>query len=58
MAFISKGGVLLAVPYEDNDSGSSISSSMVAERNSRSPGDDSATYVVPDDATADIFSAI
>jgi hypothetical protein len=52
------GGVLLGAPYEDSDFGSSISSSMVAERNSRSLGDDSAAYVVPDDATADILSTI
>jgi len=50
--------VLLGAPYEDNDSGSSISSSMVAERNSRSPGDDSAAYVIPDDAIVDILSVI
>jgi hypothetical protein len=31
---------------------------MVMERNSRSPGDDSAAYVVTDDATVDILSAI
>ena len=56
--FSTRGGVLLEAPYEDNDSGSSISSSMVVERIARSLGDDSATYVVPDDATADILSAI
>ena len=50
--------MLLGAPYEDNDSGSSISSSMVAERNSRSPGDDSAAYVIPDDAIVDILSVI
>jgi hypothetical protein len=54
----ASGGVLLGAPYEDSDSGSSISSSMAAERNSRSPGDDSAAYVVPDNATANILSAI
>jgi hypothetical protein len=31
---------------------------MVAERISRSPGDDSAAYVVLDDATADILFRI
>jgi hypothetical protein len=31
---------------------------MVAERKSMSRGDESAAYVVPDDAAADIFSAI
>jgi hypothetical protein len=50
--------VLLGAPYEDSDSGSSISSSMVADRNSRSLGDDSTAYVVSDDATADILSTI
>ena len=50
--------MLLGALYEDSDSGSSISSAMVAKRNSRSPGDDSAAYIVPDDATADILSAI
>jgi hypothetical protein len=50
--------VLLGVPYEDSDSGSVISSSMVMERNSRSLGDDSVAYVILDDATADILSAI
>ena len=50
--------VHLGSPYEDSDSGSSISSLMVAERNSRSPGDDSAAYAVPNDVTVDILSAI
>jgi hypothetical protein len=31
---------------------------MVAERNSRYQGDESASYVVPDDATTDILSTI
>ena len=64
MAFICKG-MLLGAPYEDSDSGSlisssrsSISSSMVAERISRSQGDVSAAYVVPDGATVDILSTI
>jgi hypothetical protein len=57
MVFICKG-VLLGDPCKDNDSGSSISSSMVAERILRSKGDESATYVVPDDVIADILSAI
>jgi hypothetical protein len=47
--------VLLGAPYEDSDTGSSISSSMVAERKSRSQGDESASYVIPIDATADIL---
>jgi hypothetical protein len=50
--------VLLGAQYEDSDSGSSISSSMIAKRNSRSLGDDSAAYVVPDDAIVDILSVI
>ena len=58
MAFIYKGRGASRSPYDDSDSRSSISSSMIVERNSRSPGDDSAAYVVPDDATADILSAI
>ena len=33
-------------------------SSMVAKRESRLEGDMSASYVVPDDATADILSSI
>jgi hypothetical protein len=40
-----------------SNSGSSISSSMVAKRISRSWGDDSAD-VIPNDATVDIFSVI
>jgi hypothetical protein len=47
--------VLLGAPYEDNDFGAPISSSMVAERKS---GDESISYVVPDDATVDILSTI
>jgi hypothetical protein len=59
VAFICKWrGASGSPPYEDSDSGSSISSSMAANRNSRSPGDDSAAYVVPDNATANILSAI
>jgi hypothetical protein len=46
--------VFLGAPYEDDNSGSSISS-MVTERKSRSQGDAFAFYVVPDDATADIL---
>ena len=58
MAFTCKGRGVSRNPYEDNDNGSSISSSMVIERKSRSRGDKSASYVVLDDATADILSAI
>jgi hypothetical protein len=54
----TRRGVLLGDLCEDNDSGSSISSSMVAERISRSEGDESTIYVVSDDATANILSAI
>jgi hypothetical protein len=50
--------VLLGAPYEDSDFGSSISSSMVAEGKLRSRGDDFASYVVLDDTTVDILSAI
>jgi hypothetical protein len=59
MAFICKeNGASLGASYEDNDSKSSISSLMVPKWNSRSRGDEFAAYVVPDDATADIVSAI
>jgi hypothetical protein len=51
MAFICKG-------MSDSNSRSSISLSMVAESNSRYQGDESASYVVPDDATIDILSTI
>ena len=54
----ARGGVLLGPTCEDNNSGSSISLSMVAGRKSRSPGDDSASYVVPYNVTANIFSVI
>ena len=47
--------MLLRAPYEDNDFGATISSSMVAERKS---GHGSVSYVVPDDATVDILSTI
>ena len=58
VAFICKGRGAYESPYKDSNSGSSISSSMVAERIARSPGDESASFVVPDDATADILSVI
>jgi len=58
VAFIYKRRGASGSPYDDSDSGSSISSSMGKERNSRCPGDDSAAYVVPDDAAGDIISAI
>ena len=54
----ARGGVILGAPYENNDSGSSISSSVVAKRKSSFEGDKSASYVIPDDATADILSTI
>jgi hypothetical protein len=47
--------VLLGDPYEDSDSGALISSSMVAKRKL---GDEYVSYVVLDDATADILSTI
>ena len=50
--------VLLGASNGDSYFGSSISSSMVAKRESRLEGDMSASYVVPDDATADILSSI
>jgi hypothetical protein len=58
VAFICKGGVLLGAPYKDSNSGSSISSAMVGERISKFRGDVFASYVVPDDATVNILSAI
>ena len=54
----ARGGVLLGAPYEDNDSGSTIASSVAAERKSSYESDKSASYVTPDDATADILSVI
>ena len=50
--------MLLGAAYRDSDSGSSISLSMVMRRNSRFPYIDSATYLVPDDATVNIFLTI
>jgi len=50
------GGVLLGAPYGDSDSKSSFSSSVVVERKPRFEGDKSASYAIPDDATADILS--
>ena len=58
MTFISKGRDVSGTSNEDSYSASSISSSMVTERKSSSRGNDSASYVVPDDATVDILSAI
>ena len=48
--------MLLGAHYEDNDSGSSISSSMVVERISRFRGNESAAYVVSDHGTRYFFS--
>ena len=45
-------------PNEDSYSESSISSSMVVERKSRFQGDESTSYFVPNNATADILSSI
>jgi hypothetical protein len=50
--------VLLAASNEDSYSGSSISSSVVTERNSSFEGDEYASYAVPDDAIVDILSSI
>ena len=50
--------VLLGASNGDSYFGSSISSSMVAKRESRLEGDVSASYIVPDDATVDILSSI
>jgi hypothetical protein len=47
----AREAVLLGAPYQDNDSGSS---SVAAKRKSSFEGDKSASYVIPDDATADI----
>jgi hypothetical protein len=58
VAFICKGRGASRSPYTDSNSGSLISSLMVSERNSRSLDNDSATYVVSDDATTDILSSI
>ena len=41
--------------WEPPNFGSSISSSVVADRKSSFEGDKSASYVTPDDATADIL---
>jgi hypothetical protein len=56
--FIYKRRDAFGSPYEDSNSRSSISSSMVVERKSRSRGNESASYVVPDDAITYILSAI
>jgi hypothetical protein len=56
--YLQGEGVLLGASNEDSYSGSSISSLMVVERKSRFRDDESASYVVPDDATADIFSSV
>ena len=58
MTIISKGRVFLGAPNGDSYSGSSMSSLLVVEWESRSEGDESASYAAPDDATADILSSI
>ena len=58
VAFNCKGRMLLGASYRSNNSGSSISSSMIVETNSRYQSDESVSYVVPDGATADILLAI
>jgi hypothetical protein len=50
--------VLLGTPNEDKYSGTSISTVDGLERKSRIGGDESALYVVPDNATADILSLL
>jgi hypothetical protein len=50
--------VLLGAPNEDSYSGSSISSSLAAERKSRLESDEFASYAIPDDATTDILLSI
>ena len=50
--------VLLGTPNMDSYSGSSIPSSMVAERKSRIEGDEFVSYTMSDDATVDILSLI
>jgi hypothetical protein len=47
--------VFLGAPHEDNDSGTSFLSSMVAERKS---GDEYVSYIVPNDEATDILSTI
>ena len=48
--------MLLGAHYEDSDSRSSISSSMVVERILRFLGNESAAYVISDDGTRYFFS--
>ena len=49
----------MRAPYEDIDSVSLISSSMIVERKSRLPqGDKFASYVIPDNSIADILLKI
>jgi len=47
--------MLLSTPNEGSYSGTSFSSSMVAGKKSRIRVDESASYVVSDNATVDIF---
>ena len=58
VAIICKGRGASRRPNEDSYSWSSISSSLVTERNSRLEGDESASYATPDNATIDILSSI
>ena len=50
-------GVLLGTPNEDSYIGPSVSSLMAMERKSRIEGNESASYIVPNDTTADIVSS-
>ena len=58
MAIICKGRDAPRYSQEGHFSGSSTLSSMVVEKKSRIGGNESASYVVPNDATADIISLI
>jgi hypothetical protein len=58
VAFICKERGASRSPDENGDSRSLISSSMVMERKSRFRGDESASYVVPNDVTTDTLLAI
>jgi hypothetical protein len=55
---ICKGKGASGTSNEDSYSRSSISLSVVIERNSSFEGDEYASYAAPDDAIADILSSI
>jgi hypothetical protein len=54
----ARDGMLLGTPNKDIFFGSLTLSSMVVERKSRIGGNESASYVVPNDATSDILSSL